>query len=373
MIALTWQYQYQGRCFRLIHSKGTVMSQTNRMLRRAFTLIELLVVIAIIGLLMALLLPAVQRVREAANAMVCASNLRQMGIATHNFHSDFKKLPAGLYGTADVTQSPAYRGSSVGVLFALLPYIEQENLRQAFRSTDPAQLTQVMPLSLTNTMPFWTSNVANLQPDVAQTRIGLFTCPSDELYASASPTDYTYQVVVDSVAPAAFATGFISNAQSHLLGRTNYLGVYGGAVGINPNSLQKKAIAGLLTQRSSVTLGQATVKDGTSNTLLFGEVVAKSILDGIAPFAWVSAGSLPVYNGLSRGKGLLNFASNHAAGVQFCFGDGSVRTLRFDGTDCFNTGMTWQPEAQWTPEYKALQLLAGWKDGQRFDSALLID
>lgn len=339
--------------------------------RKAFTLIELLVVIAIIGLLMGLLLPAVQRVREAANAMVCASNLRQMGIATHNFHTDYKKLPAGMYGTADLTKTPQISGSSVGVHFAILPYLEQDNLRQVFRSTDPGMGTQVMPLSLSNNSPFWTENVANLQPDVGQVRIGLFSCPSDTLYEQAATTDYVYQLVGETGgAPGYFATGFLSTSQSQLLGRTNYVGVYGGVIGMTPSSIQKKGIPGLLTQRSAITLGQATVKDGTSNILLFGEAVVKASMFGeLAPLPWVSIGSLPVYQGLSRGSGFLSFASNHTAGVQFCFADGSVRTLRFDGakTD------SWLPETQWTPQYKTLQLLAGWKDGQRFNPDLLID
>src|SRR4051812_12634467 len=100
-----------------------------------FTLVELLVVIAIIAVLMALLLPAIQKVREAANKMLCASNLRQLAVAAHNYHNDFGKLPPGYYGPmsqnggTNVAPDTAFnRGPWVGGLVVLLPYIEQDNV-----------------------------------------------------------------------------------------------------------------------------------------------------------------------------------------------------------------------------------------------------
>src|SRR6188508_50287 len=89
--------------------------------RRGFTLVELLVVIAIIGVLVALLLPAVQAAREAANRTQCANNLKQLGIGLHNYHDTLKILPPGALWI-DMNNVTHNRGSG---LVHLLPFIEQ--------------------------------------------------------------------------------------------------------------------------------------------------------------------------------------------------------------------------------------------------------
>src|SRR5260370_19597037 len=104
-----------------------------RIRRRAFTLIELLVVIAIIAILIGLLLPAVQKIREAAARMQCQNNLHQIALASHNYESTFQSFPPGLNVSPNVVgnqwvSAPPYAGPYVGVLAYLLPYIEQGNV-----------------------------------------------------------------------------------------------------------------------------------------------------------------------------------------------------------------------------------------------------
>src|SRR5262249_45937557 len=96
--------------------------------RRGFTLIELLVVIAIIAVLIGLLLPAVQKVREAANRMSCQNNLKQLGLAAQNYQSTFNQLPPGNLGPYPVNETNTNNPNiqHIGLIAFLLPYIEQE-------------------------------------------------------------------------------------------------------------------------------------------------------------------------------------------------------------------------------------------------------
>ncbi len=357
--------------------------------RSAFTLIELLVVIGIIGLLMALLLPAVQRVREAANAMLCASNLRQLAIAAHTYHSDFKKLPAGMYNTfappAFPTGFDKNQGPYVGVIASLLTYIEMDNVRKNIVNEfgiSPMPIT-VTYQPITINAPWWMQTVNSL-PEMAQLKLGLLKCPSDTV----DETVNTVHLATIGGDPAGTVNPYfmvsITAPGANSLGRTNYFGV----AGMTYEGSPYRTFDGILMNRAQLTLAQITVKDGTSNTLLFGESVGSYDASNQRTdvFCWMGAGSLTTHRGLSvRGKPDVQggptrerFSSVHAAGIQFVMADASVRTLRAENTNLGNLFGTGDPSLPWnaqpgtvTQEWRVLQELAGWKDGTTFNIDVL--
>src|SRR5687768_9590156 len=136
-------------------------------LRRAFTLVELLVVIAIIGVLVALLLPAVQSAREAARRMSCSNNLKQFGIAIHNYHDTHRYLPISIaYNVSGPRATPQPNGK--GWILSILPQLEQPAL---FAQFEPGFIG---PFNLNGT------GIANRAcREAMKTRIKVLECPSD--------------------------------------------------------------------------------------------------------------------------------------------------------------------------------------------------
>lgn len=278
-------------------------AKTGRLSWRGFTLIELLVVMAIIAILIGLLLPAVQEVREAARRTSCKNNLKQIGLALHNYHQSFGHFPAG-YEAAGVSRSDpasAETGSGIAWGVRILPQLEQENLYKHFDFGDPV------------------TDHHNLEH--GETVLSVFRCPSDTGPA-------TFQITVGS------ATMELATA--------NYVGMFGyGSVTTRPG-----LGTGVLFRNSAIRI--ADIKDGTTHTFAVGErtfELAKSTWYAAIPGYTVNAG-MPGMPSLTEGAGQLvlghvgqpgmhhsanntthvvNFSSHHVGGTNFLLCDGSVR------------------------------------------------
>jgi prepilin-type N-terminal cleavage/methylation domain-containing protein/prepilin-type processing-associated H-X9-DG protein len=344
---------------------------TSRNHRNAFTLIELLVVIGIIALLLAMILPAIQRVRESANKVLCAHQLRQLGISAHHYHQDYQRLPPGYLGPSLRNQalpSSWSEGQWVGHLPLLFNYLENKPLFSGLQIK--WGLEEVSPW-------LWSWRDANQTPHEDNYRLGrtvlkLFRCPSapdyDPLYGDPNPsgggTMLGLHVVHDAndVKTIAWKGDYLLAAQFQFLAKTNYLGCAGTGSG-NQSPWQKWQ--GIFTNRSKVTLGQLTTTDGASNTLLYGEAAITEKID----ICWVGGGALGTYQGLVRSPNAnyQQFSSFHNAGVQFCFADGSVKTLMFGNTRWNGTALGN------TADWHQLQQLAGWRDGESLANTLIIE
>ena len=373
--------------------------------RSAFTLIELLVVIAIIALLMALLLPAIQKVREAANKMLCASNLRQIGIAAHNYHSDWGKLPPGWlgfcqindsYGIPAATASPAaFQGSSS--LVALMPYMEFDNIfKQIAKTQDldfvtgaamgpaPASGTLGAQMGVKRRAQCFLFDAAAININLFRARVKMFLCPSD----TASEDTLSFGALHGGFCGAnGLFTAWRWNSGGVPLdfGKTNYAGVAGtypnfpynmpGSSGVTPAfpSMPYSTFDGVFGYgRGELTLGQLTVQDGTSNTLMYGESVGGNATgDRGYAWCWWGWGVCATYWGIgatnqssaTNGPAWYRFSARHAAGAQFCFGDGSVRTVRYGNTTLAFASFDWY----------VYQQLAGRRDGYTVDFGVLVD
>ena len=264
--------------------------------RSAFTLIELLVVIAIIGMLIALLLPAVQAARESGRRTVCRSNIRQIGLALHAYHDIHNRLPAGWKGYSGFNVPDPEGAPGWGWATAILPFLEQSPLHD--------QINQ---------------NVSLLDPmhdQVRRTSLPVFLCPSDLV------NDPWFDL--DGEAGGPLTT----------LPRANYIGVFGlleldECEGLG--SGQQCSSDGVLFHNSHLTF--ASVTDGLSNTCFVGERSSKF---GFSTWVGVAAGGEEAFARiLGSGDHTPNhptghfddFGSMHPLGTHFAYGDASVHLI----------------------------------------------
>lgn len=260
--------------------------------RRGFTLVELLVVIAIIGILVALLLPAVQYAREAARRASCQNNLKQIGLALQNYHDAHKVFPPG-YMSPNSSWPPSWSWSSL-----ILPQLEQGPLHDRLGVT---------------TRKFGNGARFALVTPETRTRLDVFLCPSD-----------------------------VGEKQNNVKGefaKSNYRAVLG-------NTTKRFAVFSELTNQNGVFFCNSrvtipTITDGSSNTVAIGECALNRI-DGKKAAIW--AGMRGISGGVHisdtiwwlnsepawkiNGTGIQAFSSRHAGGAFFVFGDGSVQFIK---------------------------------------------
>ncbi|WP_145347739.1 DUF1559 domain-containing protein [Rosistilla ulvae] len=283
---------------------------------QGLTLVELLVVIAIIGILVGLLLPAVQAAREAARRMQCSNNLKQIGLAMHNYHDTHLRFPPGSIGTA-FTSSSTDLDNKFGPLVHILPYIEQGPLYDQ--------------------VDFNVSFCAPVNHKIAATRIDAYLCPS---YAGEeSGKDQFYQYGGSNPSFDAVISNYLAVGGYHPTGHQNFK---------STTTLGDSSRYGMFFANSKTRM--ADVIDGTSNTMMYAEF-RPTIMKDIGWSTWkVNSRWSPWVGGIYlEGSGstrgtrygpnqltpytgnqandwtLLPFSSQHPGGVQIVMADGSVR------------------------------------------------
>jgi len=315
--------------------------------RSAFTLIELLVVIAIIAILIGLLLPAVQKVREAASRMTCSNNLKQIALASMNYESTYSFLPPGsIVGGTNYGTYCAYPGSTIGTLAFLLPYMEQGNIYNMIPST---YFTYAADVPGYNVAPWLYAQApystdGNLSGPVNGTaaKIKSYQCPSDDPNVIISPSlggGIDIYAAGDNCSGAFNAASFCIDYFYDLTGTfaarqpggANYVACAGGLgkyTGLANASYL--LYPGIYYPNSKTAM--TAITDGTSNTIAFGESLG-GFSNGQRTFhpTWAAGSGMATAWGLPSSwtvAGWYQYSSKHTGVVQFSFGDGSVKGLR---------------------------------------------
>ncbi|MBR9800667.1 DUF1559 domain-containing protein [bacterium] len=298
--------------------------------RRGFTLIELLVVIAIIAILVALLLPAVQQAREAARRSSCKNNLKQMGLALHNYHDVYGVFPPGyVLQDRDGSGNPVYNGngSSWGWGAYILPFMEQPALFDALNIGDVTLSDAII--------------AGSGFTDELETPISSYRCPSD---TAPETNDRLPLRRADGTNFATSTSSYVANNTSHkwhsggrLQGYSTRQGGTWGGPGANHDP------TGLFWRDSNVRMRDIT--DGTSNTIALGERAWElnnptgttyNCKSGNVFGAAHNNEQLSIRSNLAAGSAPINYASGdcqngfsslHKGGAQFVLADGSVRFI----------------------------------------------
>ncbi|MDB5388914.1 MAG: xcpT 6 [Planctomycetaceae bacterium] len=282
--------------------------------RRAFTLIELLVVIAIIAVLIALLLPAVQQAREAARRSQCKNNLKQIGIAQHNYHDTYKSFTPSAVNPGTVGASSLYSAGGVrnftGYLY-MLPYLDQ------------APLFSQINFNLATGQADWSGLGGGGTQTVLQgVKLSVLACPSEPDYDN--PHTYAPSNMYTITSSQRMSYGFVSE-------QTEYDG----------NAGYKTWQQNLNSTRSAFGFNGAAnlrdIIDGSSNTILLIETPFKKTDPAYGPFleAWTHTHFIyPVGYGINKPNSPPNPApyawgagSSHVGGCHAVLGDGAVRFI----------------------------------------------